>query len=99
MRQIERDAIRAFQNDKGFKRSNTCVNMINGKPHMYLHGNLIAKKDENGELLIRHAGWETPTTMSRLNSLPGVRIRSHKGSFILNEMTYMNDDWYNIDKL
>ncbi len=52
MRQIERDAIRAFQNDKGFKRSNTCVNMINGKPHMYLHGNLIAKKDENGELSV-----------------------------------------------
>jgi hypothetical protein len=99
MRQIDRDAIRAFQNDKKFKRSNTSVEMINGKPHMYLHGNLIAKKDENGELLIRHAGWETPTTMSRLNAFVGVRIRCHKGNFILNEMTYMNDDWYNIDKL
>ena len=99
MRQIDRDAIRAFQNDKEFKRSNTCVKMINGKPHLYLHHNLIAKKDENGELLIRHAGWQTVTTMSRLNAFVEVRIRCHKGNFILNEMTYMNDDWYNIDKL
>ncbi len=99
MRQIDRDVRRAFMENKKFKSSNTKVEIIDGKPHMYLFGNLIAKKDENGELLIRHAGWQTVTTMSRLNAFVGVRIRSHKGSFILNEMTYMNSDWYNVDKL
>jgi hypothetical protein len=99
MRKIEQDARRAFLNNKEFKCSNTKVRMFDGKPHLYLHDNLIAKRDENNKLLIRHCGWETPTTMSRLNSLPGVRIRSYQGSFILNELGYMKDEWYNIDKL
>jgi hypothetical protein len=99
MRKIEQDAKRAFMDNKEFKSSNTKVRVIEGKPHLYLHDNLIAKRDENNELLIRHCGWETTTTMSRLNSLPGVRIRSYKGSFILNELGYMKDEWYNIDKL
>jgi len=99
MRKIEEKAKRAFLNHENFTNSNTKVRVIEGKPHLYLHDNLIAKRDKNNELLIRHCGWETPTTMSRLNSLPGVRIRSHKGNFILNEMTYMNNDWYNVDKL
>ena len=99
MRQIDQDAKRAFINNEKFTSSNTKVRIFNEKPHLYLHDNLIAKRDENNELLIRHCGWETSTTMSRLNSLPGVRIRCYQGSFILNEMGYMKDEWYNIDKL
>ena len=99
MRKIEEKAKRAFIYHENFTNSNTKVRIIDGKPHLYLHDNLIAKRDENNELLIRHCGWETPTTMSRLNSLPGVAIRCYKGNFILNELGYMKDEWYNIDKL
>jgi hypothetical protein len=96
MRQIDRKAKEAFCAWEEFKLSNTEVRLLNGKPHMYLHGNCIAKRDENGDLLISHCGWETNTTRSRLNALPGVRISSYKGSFVLNDIAIMHNGWMNV---
>ena len=96
MRQIDVNARRAFLNNTKFKLSNTEVRLIDGRPHMYLHGNCIAKRDENGDLLINHCGWETPTTRSRLNALPDVKISSYKGSFVLNDIYIMPSEWINV---
>lgn len=96
MRQIDRAAAVAFVNNKTLNRNNTVVEIVDGKPHMYLHGNCIAKKDENGDLLINHCGWETTTTRSRLNALPGVNIRSLKGNFVLNNIHVMQNGWINV---
>lgn len=98
MRKIDEQARDAFINKKRFKLRNTKVNIIDGEPHLYLHDNLIAKL-ENNELLINHCGWETLTTKSRLNALPGVHIKMIKGKFRLNEMGYMTKEWININRL
>lgn len=99
MRKIDELAKNAFIHRKPFKLQNTKVEILNGKPHMYLHDNLIAKLNYNDELLINHCGWETVTTKSRLNALPGVNIRMTKGRFVLNEKGYMNSGWTIVNKL
>jgi hypothetical protein len=96
MRQIDVEAKHAFLNNRKFKLSNTEVRLVDGRPHMYLHGNCIAKRDENGDLLINHCGWETKTTKSRLNALPDVHISSHKGDFVLNDIYIMPSEWINV---
>lgn len=89
----------AFVNKKRFKLRNTKIEIVGGKPYLYLHNNLIAKMNDNDEILINHCGWQTVTTRARLNSLPGVHIRIFKGEFILNEMGYMKQEWINTSKL
>ena len=86
----------AFLAKKKFSCSNTKVIIENGQPHMYLHGNCIAKMNDEGDILINHCGWETPTTQGRLSSLPDVNIRSVKGSFVLNNVYIMEREWINV---
>ena len=81
MRQIERRANRAFFNGYNFKESNTEVktnfvtwdydtnNWVTFSVAYFLHGNLIAARDEAGNLYFSSCGWETVTTRSRLVSL------------------------------
>jgi hypothetical protein len=102
MRKIDEQAKNAFMNRKKFKSSNTEVVVIDDLPHLYLHNNLIAKVDNNNDLLINHCGWETRTTSSRLNSLPGVKISVVKGDFIITKMGHMErmpKGWINVNKL
>ena len=99
MRKIDEQAKNAFMNRERFKSSNTEVVVIDDLPHLYLHNNLIAKVDNNNDLLINHCGWETRTTRSRLNSLPGVHIKLVKGDFILHKMGHMEKGWININRL
>ncbi len=44
----------------------------------------IAKLDTDGTLSICTADWDTLTTKSRLNALPGVRVYTCKGQLYLN---------------
>jgi hypothetical protein len=96
MRQIDVLAKTAFYEGRKFKLSNTEVEIRDGKPHMYLHGNCIAKIDKNGDLLVSHCGWESNTTRSRLNALPGVHIKKYKGDFVLNDIAIMHSGWMNV---
>lgn len=96
MRQIDVLATTAFCEHRTLKIGNTRVEIVDNKPHMYLHGNCIAKLNEDNDLLINHCGWETPTTRSRLNALPGVNIRSLKGNFVLNNIHVMQNGWINV---
>jgi hypothetical protein len=98
MRKIDEQTRDAFIAKKRFKSRNTKVDIINGEPHLYLHGNLIAKL-ENDELLINHCGWETVTTKARLNSLPSVHINLVKGNFMLHKIGHMEKGWININRL
>lgn len=96
MRKIDKEAVFAFYQNKRLNMGNTIVEIVDNKPHMYLHGNCIAKEDENGDLLINHCGWETSTTQSRLNALPDVNIRKVKGEFVLNDVYVMPKGWINV---
>tara|TARA_R110000787_G_scaffold579_4_gene2080 strand:- start:3474 stop:3806 length:333 start_codon:yes stop_codon:yes gene_type:complete len=65
MRQIEKDVIGSFIRGEERSLSNT---MTDGT-HLFLHGNVIAGRLENGDIEVSNAGWETRTTQSRLNAL------------------------------
>ena len=66
MRQITKDAVKAFYNWEKFSISNTRVEANWNISYLYLHNNLIAEYN-GSELLISSAGWETTTTKERLN--------------------------------
>ena len=65
MRQIEKDVVGAFVRGEYARKDNT--ESVGG--HLYLHGNEIAYRDDEGNIEISHAGWETRTTRSRLNAV------------------------------
>ena len=72
MRKIEREMIQAIVDRRGWHKSNTMVKVHS--PHhveVLLHGNSIASyySDGAGVLELRHCGWTTPTTKSRLNAI------------------------------
>lgn len=70
MRVIERKMIAAIQAGKGMRAGNTRVEIANtlGNWRVYLHGNLIANGGSAG-FSFTLAGWNTPTTRSRVNAL------------------------------
>lgn len=83
MRKITEDACKAFYDNENFKRSNTEVVCSVCSTKMYLFGNLIAERNENG-LYISLCGHNTRTTRERLNGLRNVRVRSR------NHVAYLN---------
>lgn len=80
MKIITEKVVGAFLLGKKLTISNT--ESVNN--HLYLFGNLIARKDIDGVLHITNAGWPTNTTKERLNALPGVSISQKKGIWYLN---------------
>lgn len=59
---------------------------------LFLHGNEIAKFDDNGKLWITNAGWSSNTTKERLNALPGVSIGQKNYVWYLNGLMW-NGAW------
>ena len=85
MRQITQDAIRAFRNNRKFKRGNTEVKVLPNSNYreLCLHGNIIAVAN-NFELFIRDGGWQSNTTKERLNGFPNVSIHQKNFQWFLN---------------
>ena len=77
MRVIEKQMIAAIESGKNWTSGNTAVRhdpVIGGcEIEVALHGNLIAKRfyrgDLPGEWQVTLAGWNTPTTRSRLTAI------------------------------
>lgn len=70
MRKVTMQACYAFENGINTNVSNTSV-LDNA---MYLWGNKIAWKDEEGRLFVSMCGYNTNTTRERLNGLSGVSV-------------------------
>lgn len=97
MRRITQEAFNAFKGRRSFRKSNTRVKIdTNNNAYMYLFGNLIAKT-ENGDTLINHCGYITPTTRDRLSAF--VRLRMCKGTFIVNEKFEWDKGWLKVNTL
>ena len=86
MRKITKEAAAAFLAAVQFSKDNTAVKIDpdSGAAKMYLHGNLIALKHQDGTTLVSTAGWNTRTTRERLNGLPSVSVRTRGGVLYLN---------------
>lgn len=84
-RKITKQAVEAFLCKRPFRSGNTAVTTgVSGSTMLELRGNVIARCSKTGGLEITLAGWNTPTTRERLNSLPGVRVHQFKGVPYLN---------------
>ncbi len=101
MKEITRQAIRAFTYNRNFKKSNTEVKYScrenypsSWKCELFLFGNLIAYKDCHG-FFISSAGWETVTTKERLNGFDNVHIYQKNFRWILNGQSW-NGKWQEI---
>ena len=79
MRKITKLAIEALINGNNYSCDNTQVS----NSCMYLHGSKIAEL-VNGDFIVSTRGWNTKTTLERLNGLPGVRVNIKKGVLFLN---------------
>lgn len=97
MRKITREACRAFECQRNFKRGNTEIKrFINNEVNMEyrLHGNLIAYSCPKG-IFISNGGWSSNTTKERLNGLSGVHIHQKNFTWFLNGEAW-NGDWVKI---
>lgn len=65
MRKETRDVMSAFIARKCCKRARTWTN----GDAVYLHGNCIAWRDNDGSIMATLAGWDTVTTRDRINGL------------------------------
>ena len=83
MRKITQQAVRAFNANESFSKDNTKVTADHSSTKMFLFGNCIAIKDQEGTR-VSHAGWVTRTTFERLNGLDRVRVCIRKGQAYLN---------------
>ena len=86
MRKITRESVDAFMNARPFKKDNMEIKVLLNVTIMCLFGNKIAYKYNNPEktISITNAGWESRTTMERLNAIPGVRIHQKNWEWYLN---------------
>ena len=78
MRKVTNQIAKSFFNGQ----SKTVGNTSTDGQSVWLHGNKIAKKTEDG-LMLTLAGWNTPTTRERLNGILQV--------FNLNDGYYQRD--------
>lgn len=68
MRKITKESIDAFMGGYSFKKQNMEIRVKGEGCYMFLHGNCIAIRTDEG-IFISNAGWETLTTKERLNGL------------------------------
>ena len=102
MRKIEHQLRTAISQFKAFSKDNTVFTRDawnKGKWTLLLHGNPIASFDENAKrptvpVSISLAGWNTKTTVSRLNALDGVHICNRKFTPYLNGREIDDCGWW-----
>ena len=68
MKLITQEMVQAIKDRKNFRKDNTTVEIFNGTAFVYLFGNNIAQVSDK-EVFISTCGWETKTTMERLNGI------------------------------
>ena len=98
MRKIERDMCQAIVDDRDhWCKANTSVSKdADGVHHVYLHGNEIAQVDDLN-IKVRHCGWRTNTTKSRLNAILTTFGYGFDGVFQKDFMWYLHDSHTSTD--
>lgn len=92
-RQITVESCNAFMSARKMSKQNMLVIVEDLNVKMYLHGNLIAKREiGSNNIMISNAGWFSTTTKERLNGLPGVSVCQKKGVWFLNGNEW-NGEW------
>lgn len=99
MRVIEAKMVAAVLAGSNMKSGSTEVTTRTRVTTVYLHGNMIAQNGTIAGWRFRLAGWNSPTTRSRLNALrralqiPGI-VHCVKGVPMLNGVPISATDWF-----
>jgi hypothetical protein len=95
MKKIENEMRFAVRIGRNFRSGNTVVTNDETGVKVYLHGNCIWAK-YNGTARFTLAGWNTPTTRSRLNAL-GVDVRQKNYEAVYNGQPISSCQWYTVE--
>ena len=107
MRKIESQLREAIRNFEPFSKQNTTFSRMAGTEEgwqLCLHGNPIACFDQSGKnptvpTYVSLAGWNTKTTISRLNALDGVHICNKNFTPYLNGREIDLNGWWDPSNL
>lgn len=104
MRKLEREMCDAIHG--GCTHWSSCNTSVikdaEGIHHVYLHGNEIAQLDNNW-IKVRHAGWKTNVTRSRLRALlsdfamESDSIYQKDSIWYINDVAMTNDGWFGVN--
>lgn len=95
MSKISQEAASSFVGGRSWRSGNTEVSVGTNWETMLLHGNTIAIRNATG-FHVTTAGWNTTTTFSRLNELPGIEVHRKNGKLILNGKEW-DGEWKKIE--
>ena len=93
MRKVTREISDAFIAGK----AKTIGNTITDGNKIWLHGNAIARRNENGSIEISSAGWQSNTTKERLNGLL-TRLCLNIGIHQKNWQWYLNGKEFSTER-
>lgn len=96
MRKVTQHVVTAFVEGRKASQANTRTD----GHHLYLHGSMIARVDPTKAsstgtipaVEVTTAGWDTRTTIDRLNAIPGCRVHVKSGQLYLNGKEW-NGQW------
>jgi len=91
MRKIEKAMCEAVQMRTNWSESNTIVKVFGDEVTVYLHGNAIYRVVD-GVQYFTLAGWNTPTTRSRLHAL-GVGVTQKNFQPVYNWQVIEDNVW------
>ena len=96
MRKIEREMVQAIIDDCDHwcKANTSVIKDADGVHHVYLHGSEIAQV-EDLNIRVRHAGYRTNTTKSRLNCILRTFGTHKDGIYQKNHIWFFHDGHLN----
>lgn len=103
MREIEKAMVQAVNEHRNWRSGNTevWVHDGGGKTSVYLHGNLIyyhnVEERDGNVVNFTLAGWNTPTTRSRLKAL-GINVCQRDCEPMFNGEVINKNEWYQTTK-
>jgi hypothetical protein len=87
MKKVTSQIARAFMHHQSKSVGNTCTD----GQRVYLHGNLIAERREDGTIWATLAGWPTVTTRERVNGIINTIHQGIGGFYQSKHVQYFGD--------
>ncbi len=93
MRKVTQQIKQAFER----RESKTIGNTKTDGNTVWLHGNAIVKRGFDGLVIASLAGWNTPTTIERVNGITGLGFYQKNREPMLNGHIINSSDWFAVE--
>jgi hypothetical protein len=94
MRKITQTIKDAWESGEEKRVGNTATDGTN----VYLHNNLIVRRNEDGSVHATLAGWNTPTTRERIKGITGADIFCRKFEAYVGDEAIGNNEWFEVSR-